>query len=229
MAVGTDTTTRTEQAEQLRQQRDRLEEFASVVSHDLRSPLEVARGRLQLYETTGDAENVQEAVRSLDRMSTLVDDLLDLARQGETVSDPVSTPVVSVARRAWSTVATASAALAVDLDAELAVGADPTRLQQLFENLFRNAVEHAGAAGEPVSVRLTDLDDGRPGFAVEDDGVGIPPADRETVFDRGFTTASNGTGFGLAIVARVVEAHGWTVAVTESERGGARFEVSFEP
>ncbi len=259
MAVGTDTTTRTEQAEQLRRQRDQLEAFASVVSHDLRSPLEVARGRLHLYEKTGDVTNVEGAVTALDRMSTLIDDLLDLARQGEVVSDPTPTSVTDVAHRAWNTVATDRATLAVDLDSTLTVDADPSRLRQLFENLFRNSVEHGSTtsrsqargnsvehgstdnrpqAGDSVehgseaddgsvSIRLVALDDCR-GFAVEDDGIGIAPDDREQVFERGFTTNQAGTGFGLAIVERVVDAHGWEIDVTESETGGARFEVSFD-
>jgi PAS domain S-box-containing protein len=251
MAVGADTTTRTEQATQLKRQRDRLEEFASMVSHDLRSPLEVARGRLRLYDNTGDPDHLGEIEASLDRMSTLIDDLLTLARQGKSVSDLEPTPVAAVATRAWNTVETADASLDVVLDDETVVAADPSRLQQLFENLFRNAVEHgstsprsraredavehgsassrpsAGDArhdGSPVTVRLAGLDDGD-GFAVEDDGPGIPAADRDHVFERGFSTDRDGTGFGLAIVRHVAEAHEWTVRATESDAGGARFEV----
>ena len=57
-----------------------------------------------------------------------------------------------------------------------------------------------------------------------DDGVGIPAAERDRVFESGYTTASDGTGFGLRIVSDVADAHGWGVSVTESEAGGARFE-----
>jgi signal transduction histidine kinase len=60
---------------------------------------------------------------------------------------------------------------------------------------------------------------------VADDGPGIPPERRDLVFEHGFTDSPDGTGFGLAIVRSIVEAHGWTVSVTESETGGARFEV----
>jgi signal transduction histidine kinase len=286
MAVGTDTTTRTEQAAQLKRQRDRLEEFASVVSHDLRSPLEVARGRLQLYEATGDPENLDVVDDSLDRISTLIDDLLELARQGTAIADLEPVRVADVARRAWQTVDTEGATLDVtlpDAAGEGEVDGDPSRLRQLFENLFRNSVEHgstthrpparsdrvehgsagsqrgagdsvaqgstagqpAARSGDPdpapddtdggtvddtarpdgLSVRLTPLDGGRRGFAVEDDGPGIDPEDRPHVFERGFTTDADGTGFGLAIVQRIVEAHGWDVRVTESATGGARFEI----
>jgi signal transduction histidine kinase len=94
-------------------------------------------------------------------------------------------------------------------------------LQQLFENLFRNALEH-GETVETVAVGA--LGDG-PGFYVADDGVGIPESERDEVFESGYTTNEDGTGFGLAIVTDIADAHGWDVTVTESESGGARFEV----
>jgi signal transduction histidine kinase len=60
---------------------------------------------------------------------------------------------------------------------------------------------------------------------VADDGCGIPADAREAIFASGYTTAEEGTGFGLAIVGEIVEAHGWTIDVTESTEGGARFEI----
>jgi hypothetical protein len=65
-----------------------------------------------------------------------------------------------------------------------------------------------------------------PRIAGLEDGPGIPEADRDTVFDSGYSTAAEGTGVGLAIVQQVVDAHGWTVTVTESEAGGTRFEIT---
>jgi signal transduction histidine kinase len=64
------------------------------------------------------------------------------------------------------------------------------------------------------------------GFFVDDDGPGIPPAEREKVFEVGYTSDEDGTGFGLNIVTEVANAHGWDVAVSEGARGGARFEVT---
>jgi len=61
---------------------------------------------------------------------------------------------------------------------------------------------------------------------VADDGVGIDEADRESLFDSGYSTKDDGTGLGLSIVERMVRAHGWEIAVTESENGGARFEIT---
>jgi signal transduction histidine kinase len=76
-----------------------------------------------------------------------------------------------------------------------------------------------------VTVTVGDLADDA-GFFVADDGPGIPPDERETVFEAGHSTAPDGTGFGLAIVDGIADAHGWTVRVTDSATGGARFEFS---
>jgi signal transduction histidine kinase len=75
-----------------------------------------------------------------------------------------------------------------------------------------------------VTVRVGRLDD-REGFYVADDGPGIPPAERGSVFEQGYTSQEEGTGLGLAIVERIADAHGWAVAVTESDAGGSRFEI----
>jgi signal transduction histidine kinase len=91
----------------------------------------------------------------------------------------------------------------------------------VFENLFRNAIEHGGA---DVTVRVGQLDDH--GFYVEDTGPGIPADVRDAVFEPSHTSASGGTGFGLTIVKRIAEAHGWEVEIAESAAGGARFEFT---
>lgn len=118
-------------------------------------------------------------------------------------------------------VSSGDASFALDIAPDVSIDADPERLQQLFENLFRNALEHGG---RDVTVTVGDLPDGT-GFFIQDDGVGIPESDREEIFTPGYTTAENGTGFGLAIVGEIVDAHGWTIRATESAEGGARFEI----
>ncbi|WP_232701155.1 hybrid sensor histidine kinase/response regulator [Halobacterium wangiae] len=209
-----------ERTEALKRQNDRLEEFATIVSHDLRTPLNVAEGRLQLLREQTDSDHLDEIEDALDRMATLINDTLTLARQGQLVTERETVDVTDLVTQCWGLVATPEATL--DVVDERSVRADGARLQQVFENLFRNAIEHAG---ESVTVRVGVLDDDR-GFYVEDDGPGIPVEERESVFERGHTTSEEGTGFGLAIVAEIVDAHGWAVDLTESEVGGARFEIS---
>ena len=212
---------------ELARQNQRLEEFASVVSHDLRNPLNVAEGRLQLArEDDGDdSPHLDQVASAHERMESLVDDLLALARNGQSVGDTEPVGLAPLARETWEGIdGDADAALRVEGDLG-SVDADESRLRELFENLFRNAVDHAGAG---VAVTAGPLDD-RAGFYVADDGPGIPSDDRDQVFSRGFTTASDGTGFGLAIVRDIAEAHGWTVSVHEAAGGGARFEVETDP
>ncbi|MCD2201156.1 response regulator [Halobacterium sp. KA-4] len=208
-----------ERTEELERQNERLEAFATIVSHDLRAPLNVASGRLALAREERDGEHLEAVSASLDRMETLIEDTLTLAREGQAVSDREHVDVTDVTEQCWARVADTSATL--DVVDEFAVRGDRDRLQQVFENLFRNAVEHGG---EGITVRVGRLDDGN-GFYVEDDGWGIPEDEREAVFGHGYTTSDDGTGFGLAIVEEIVNAHGWSVSVADSE-DGARFEIT---
>ncbi len=151
-------------------------------------------------------------------MDTLITDLLTLAQDGETVTDREPVALASLVEDCWTNVETADATLVTDIDRT--VLANESRLKQLFENLVRNAVEHAGA---DVTVTVGAVDDG---FYVADDGPGIPEADRDTVFEVGYSTSTEGTGFGLSIARKVAEAHGWEINVRDSADGGARFEVT---
>jgi signal transduction histidine kinase len=207
----------------LERERDRLEEFAGVVSHDLRNPLNTAYGYLGLLREDEDveSEHLSSLEVALDRMNELIDDLLTLARQGAVVEDAAPLRLADVVTDAWTTAETADASLDLE-EGSGRVVADRGRLRQLLENLFRNAVEHGS---EAVTVTVGRLDD-RSGFYVADDGPGIPADERERVLETGYTTSEAGTGFGLGIVEQVVDAHGWTLHVGESETGGARFEVS---
>ncbi|WP_435144043.1 sensor histidine kinase [Halobaculum sp. P14] len=237
-----------ERTERLERQNERLDRFASILSHDLRNPLNVAAGYVELAAETGETDRLPEAAEALDRMDSLIDSTLALARQGEAVESPEPTDVGLVARQAWGTVETADATL--DVDALPTVPADPERLRTLFENLFRNSVEHAGT---DVAVRVERIDgddnadgncdgdaDGNRdgdrdgdaaadavGFAVSDDGPGLPAEDADRVLDWGYSTDDDGTGFGLAVVGDVAAAHGWTVDVDETADGGARFAFRF--
>jgi len=214
-----DITDQREREAELRRQNERLDEFARVISHDLRNPLTVAMGNLGLAMEECDSDALDSVERAHKRMESLIEDILTLARERDDVETTEGVPLVRLATHCWETVPTADATLRTDT--ERTVRADPSRLKQLFENLYRNAVEHGG---EDVTVTVGDLADGT-GFYVADDGPGIPESDRETVFDAGYSTADGGSGFGLNIVTEIVEAHGWEIEVTESESGGARFDI----
>jgi len=250
LVVINDVTDRQRQRQQLETQNERLQEFTSVVSHDLRNPLNVASGNLQLAQQEHENSHLDSVEQALDRMETLIEDLLALARQGVESTDPESIRLAEAVTTAWETVKTGEATL--QSETMRTVVADRSRLHQLFENLFRNAVEHGSTspdsqthqdAGEhgstspdsqthqdagdgtsaDVALTVGDLDDG---FYIADDGPGIPPEERERVFEGGYSTSENGTGFGLRIVQQIAETHDWEIEVTKSAEGGARFEIT---
>ncbi|MFC7229571.1 GAF domain-containing protein [Salinirubellus salinus] len=212
--------------DELERQNERLDEFASVVSHDLRNPLSVLKGSLEIAAETGGQAHVDRALDAVGRMEGLIDDLLTLSRAGESVDERERVALAPLVERSIESVpGPLTADVTVDEDRVLL--ADTGRLGQLLENLLRNAAEHGStnaAGADPVRVTVGLLPGGD-GFYVADDGPGIQPRERDLVFEHGYSTTDGGTGFGLHIVQRIAEAHGWTVSVTESEPGGARFEV----
>jgi signal transduction histidine kinase len=214
-----DVTHREQYRRELERQNERLEDFASMVSHDLRNPLTVAKGQLEIARADSDREELAEASVALDRMEDLIEDLLAMARQGQPVENTEPVSLGAVANSAWTMIEADGASLEVGDDA--IVLADPDRLQQLFENLFRNSLEHGESVGTVAVGPLADDS----GFFVADDGVGISESERDEVFESGYTTNEDGTGFGLAIVTDIADAHEWDVEVTGSESGGARFEI----
>ncbi|ELZ35667.1 GAF domain-containing protein [Halorubrum tebenquichense] len=245
VTVALDHAERTEQLRDrdaaLQREIDRLEKFAGLVSHDLRSPLNVASGRADMARSLTDDEAVLAELDRLedahDRMSQLISDLLALARQGRTVDQIEPVPLAETAERAWSTVDTANATLDV-ADASAAVDADPERLRTLLENLFANSVEHGSTDSRPeagdsvehgsadgrsetdddLTVSVGPLSDG---FYVADDGSGFD-IDPDEATDYGRSSTAAGTGFGLAIVREIAAAHGWELSIEDDD--GARFE-----
>jgi signal transduction histidine kinase len=204
--------------QELEDRNERLEEFASIVSHDLRNPLTVAEGHLELAEETCESDHLGQVADAIDRSQALIDDLLALAREGDRADETEPVGLAEVAERSWQSVKTRQATL--DVDTSQAIEADRGRIQQLFENLYRNAVEHGG---DDVTVSVSAIDEG---FYVADTGPGIPESDREDVFEAGYSTNEDGTGFGLRIVRQIANAHGWEITVIESEHGGTRFDIT---
>ena len=216
-----------------RERERQLEQFASIVSHDLRNPLNVATLRLDLARAESDSEHLEDVAQAHARMEALIEDLLTLAREGTSDIEAEQVGVAAAIEQCWQNVETRDARLVVETDRT--IRADLSRLQQLGENLIRNAVEHGSTSnrtesddavergGSGVTITVGELADG---FYVEDDGPGIPPDERETVFEAGYSTGGGGTGFGLSIVSQVCEAHGWEIRATSGTDGGARFEIT---
>ncbi|WP_049982632.1 HAMP domain-containing sensor histidine kinase [Halorubrum sp. BV1] len=218
-------------AADVERQRQRLDEFVRGVSHDLRNPLTVAQGRLDLAERDCDSDHLEDASTAVDRTLELIADLLTLARQGETPREREPVELSTLANKCWANVETGGATLVIAGDRTIL--ADPSRLKRLFENLFRNATENGDddvtvTVGEIAPMYTTTRAEAvmPSGFFVEDDGPGIPRDDRERVFEIGYTTNDDGTGFGLNIARDIATAHGWDIDVSEGASGGARFEIT---
>lgn len=245
-----DVSDRKRRERRLTDRNERLDRFASIVSHDLRNPLSVVRGSMEMAKLKDDTEPLDRGERAVDRIDQLITELLTLAKQGQRVDDSTEFTLAEVVHDAWETTGTADANLDVRRNAR--VYADRSRLRQAFENLFRNAVEH-GRIPEPVGDDSSpDANPNEPvrkraatptvtlvvaatenGFLVADDGPGIDPDHRHEVFEPGFTTEAGGTGYGLDIVREVIDAHGWSIRVADGsdsvdradDASGARFLV----
>ncbi|SNR23155.1 ATP-binding protein [Halorubrum vacuolatum] len=247
-AIYTDVTERREREQMLQRQNDRLDRFTSIVTHDLRNPLSIAKGHLDLARTTGEEERLERVEDALDRMDELITELLSLSRDGHVVGTIDDVRLSEVTREAWAHVDTGDAELVIDADATFQ--ADPTRIRELFENLFGNSIEHGmGGQGsghddgtDPLTVsvgpidapteeeadRETRAESTRPiGVYVQDDGVGFDE-DPDGIFESGYTTDDDGTGLGLAISEHIAEAHGWEIVAIPAEPEGARFELRFD-
>lgn len=206
-------------ARELERQNDRLDEFVSVVSHDLRNPLNVAKGWLETALDNSELEELSRVDMALDRMDDIISDTLVLARQGRTLDETEEVKMQDVATLCWNMVETKDAI--ISLPESFSIEADSNRLQHLLENLFRNAIEHGGSG---VTVTIGPLD--AEGFYVEDSGPGIPEESRDSVFETGYSTEQDGTGMGLPIVKQIADAHGWNIQIATGSSGGARFEFT---
>ncbi|WP_255150785.1 receiver/sensor box histidine kinase [Halorarius halobius] len=211
---------RVEREQELARKNRKLEEFTGVVSHDLRNPLNVALGRVNLHREDADGEELDRAAAALERMESLIEDTLVLARAGDAIDEREPVSIERLVHESWVRTATDRAEVRVADD--IRVSADKSRLRLVFENLLRNAVEHTD---DDVAITVGELSDGD-GFYVSDTGSGIPAEEHEDVFESGYSTSDDGTGLGLSIVREIVTAHGWTVSVHDGPEGGVRFEVA---
>ncbi|RQG89553.1 hybrid sensor histidine kinase/response regulator [Natrarchaeobius chitinivorans] len=222
LSVLRDITQRREYEKQIRQEQERLQEFAGVLSHDLKNPVAVAHGHIDLLKehvTDEQADALSEVEDAVSRIDHIIDDVLSLSQQDGIETEMTPVAVSAVATDVWQRVQNGRANATIKDG--VSVRADEGLVERLLTNLFRNAIEHGGAT---VSIEFGGLESGD-GFYVQDDGPGIPLDAREEVFEWKYSTKNGGTGIGLKSIQQIVESHGWTITITESTTGGARFEI----
>ncbi|WP_418285549.1 sensor histidine kinase [Halorubrum sp. DTA46] len=211
-----DVTERVDRERELERLNERLERLAGFLSHDLRNPLSVAKGYLDLARETGDVDRIDPADDALDRIEVLIDDALVMARDPDAIEiDGEAIDLRELATDCWDSGdfgdPPADAALVVEDPGP--VWGDRDLLRRAVGNLIGNALDHAC---EAPRVRVgVDAD----GIYVADDGTGLSGDEREAVTGFGVSNGG-GTGIGLAIVERVAAAHGWTLELGESPSGG---------
>jgi two-component system OmpR family sensor kinase len=212
----------------------RQRRFVSDASHELRSPLTAIRGQLEVLarNEAPDAAEVRRveglALAEMARVERLVEDLLALARLDEGVGPSLQELAADSFMR--ELIGVSGEGVEVGELAEGSLRADPDLIAQVLRNLIDNARRHTGGDGR-VSVSSTAVFGGLR-VQVDDDGPGIPPAERERVFDRFHRTqaardrTSGGSGLGLDIARSIVVSHGGRIWIEDSPLGGAR--VGFE-
>jgi two-component system sensor histidine kinase/response regulator len=228
------------QAEQLARSNQELEQFAELVSHDLRNPLVSVVGYLQMMNdgsagplTDTSTDFVQRALHAAESMGTLIDDLLSYALAGKAVGALSSINSGKAVERAVSNlhaeIKEAGAAIATgDLPV---VRADSSQLTRLFQNLIGNSVKYR-AADRPLEVDIgAERHADRWEFSVTDNGAGLGPDEARSVFTM-FYRGSNaqgrpGTGIGLAICKKVVEGHGGQIWAEPRDGEGIGTVVRF--
>jgi signal transduction histidine kinase len=231
---------------ELERQRD---EFLAAVSHDLRNPVAIIKGRADLLRRdldqsdSPDFEKLAKGLRAIDtstvRLVRMVDELLDLTRLR--MGDPIdlnvaSTDLAEVVRRTADEYQQAhpDRTIAVDIDGDRLVGQwDGTRVERVVANLLSNAVKYGAPDSEISLVASAEVRAGQPwvALAVSNRGLGIPPAELDRIFDT-YYRASNvsgsvtGTGVGLAGVRQIVEQHGGEIVVDSVEGETTTFTIS---
>ncbi|MCG6922603.1 MAG: PAS domain S-box protein [Acidobacteria bacterium] len=204
-------------------------QLAAVVAHEVRNPLAGIRGAIQVLSKRM-AEGADRAVmdRIVDRVDTLnalTEDLLLYARpHTPEIASIRLEAILRVAERLLSGHADLAAVSVEIRSADVTLEADEKMLQDVFLNLFLNAAQAMKGEGTiRVAVRVgADVAQ----VDIEDNGPGIPPDVRDRLFEPFFTTRHRGTGLGLPIVKRDVEAHGGEIAISHPEEGGTRVTVS---
>jgi len=215
-----DVTERKNREREIAKRNEKLDQFTSTVAHDLRNPLNVVNGHLDIARRECDSDHLKTCSHGIERMNDMLEDLLSLARMGESIGELTTVDFGELVRASGTNTATGRQTLEIAESAR--IRCDPNRLKEAFENLLRNASEHNS---QPVTVTAGTLPD-RSGVYIEDDGKGIPESQQEQVFESGYTTLKEGTGFGLSIVEQIVGAHGWHIDVRTAASGGTRFEIT---
>lgn len=215
----------------LKQRNEELNQFSHTIAHDLRNPLSVASGYTEIVQTnlqdiqeTSDLD-VSESITymrkiedSFERMEAIIEDVLTMV-DGKTIQKEnlETCQLQSIAEEAWEQVETRGSEFKIEKQAqEYSFKGDKTKIQTIFENIYRNSLEHC--QDPEITVGLEGS-----GFFIADDGDGVDEEIVDSLFEYGVSKSDSGTGLGLSIVETLANAHSWTVTYDKDYADGAKF------
>ncbi|UCD72085.1 MAG: GHKL domain-containing protein, partial [Syntrophobacterales bacterium] len=237
LSSGEDITQRKQGEEALRMKNEELENFTSIISHDLKNPLVTVRGFVSALEEDHGGKLDEEAKRYLGfirdasaKMEALVKDLLELSRVGKVVHPKDGTDFSRVVQESVKVFSSRIEELGIALvmaDEFPVVRCDRRRMTQVMENLLSNAIKFMGKNPSPRIEIGHREEDGVHRFWVKDNGIGIDSRYHEKIFEI-FQSLKEvkdeeGTGVGLAIAKKIVEQHGGRIWVESAKRRGSTF------
>ena len=226
----------TDRIRELERSNTELEQFAYVASHDLQEPVRTVQTCLEMFVRRygeqlddGGMAFLRHAMDASEHMRTLLDDLLAFARIGRGDKETSEVDLNATLTGVVHSLDLADKNVAIHVSPLPTVSGNRAELELVFRNLIANAVKFRAAEG-PLSIDITaDTLEGRTVVAVADNGIGIPPGEREAVFEmfRRLHPRSKypGTGMGLALCRRVVEGIGGRIWADESPAGGTAVRV----
>lgn len=200
---------------QLEDQKRRLERFSSIVSHDLRNPLNVASGYIELAKQSGKDEDFDRAMKAIDRMDQIIMELLEISGKPEHF-DKSSLDLEEVFEEAYSHT---DVEPDYKIEDSMEFKGGRSGVVRIFENLIRNTAEHNDDAEIEIGVI-------KKGFYYEDDGS--IDKDIEKILEYGYSTSTEGNGLGLSVVQRVADINDWDLNIAKNKNGGLRFEFLLE-
>jgi len=215
--------------EKVERQHAKLNELIQVVSHDIRNPLQVGFGQLEHARETGSPEAFDRVHDALERIQGLMDRVVTLSQQGQEPRQVERINLSDLAQTALEAVG--EPRITLTTVGNCVVDGDATQLQRLFQRLFENAATNTETdvtvtVGQiqPVLTTTRQKSARSPGFYIEDDGPSLDDDLTDHIFENGYTTTADETGFRLANVAQIADAHDWEMNVSTNAAHGTRFE-----